>query len=122
MTNPWLTRDINATGRLPTYVDNALNICPTRVDLEGLFLERGFRMRFWMGSIPKFVEFDNQGSTLRILDPNPYPYPLELIKGAESMEKVGRNQTIELHRYFVELRSEVGGKEDRRAAASTYHM
>ena len=96
-----------------------MNICPTRIDLEGLFLERGFGMRFWMGSIPKFVDLDNQGSTLRILDPNPYPYPLKRIKGAESMEKGGRNQTIELHCYSVQLRSEVGGKEDQSVAAST---
>ena len=44
-------------------------------------------MRFWMGSIPKFVDLDNEGSALRIIDPNPYPYPLKLIKRAESMEK-----------------------------------
>jgi len=110
------------TGGLPTRIDNALNICPTHVDLEGLFLERGFGMRFWMGSIPKFVDLDNEGSTLRIIDPHPYPYPLKLIKGVESMEKEGRNMTIKLHRYSVELRSDVGGKEDRRAAASNYHM
>ena len=110
------------TGGLPTRIDNALSICPTHVDLEGLFLERGFRMRFWMGSIPKFVDFDNEGSTLRIIDPHPYPYPLKLIKGVESMEKGERNRMIKLHRYSVELRSEVGGKEDRRAAASNYHM
>jgi hypothetical protein len=100
MTNPWLTRDINTIGGLPTRVDNALNICPTHVDLEGLFLERGFGMRFWMGSIPKFVDLDNQGSTLRILDPNPYPYPLKLIKGTESMEKEGE---IRRSNYIVTL-------------------
>ena len=110
------------TGGLPTRVDNALNICPTHVDLEGLFLERGFRMRFWMGSIPKFVDLDNEGSTLRIIDPHPYPYPLKLIKGDESMEKGGRNMMIKLHHYSVELTSKVGGKEDRRAAALNYHM
>ena len=113
-----MTRDINATGGFPTHVDNALNICPTRVDLEGLFLERGFGMRFWMGSIPKFVDLDNEGSTLRIIDPHPYPYPLKLIKGVESMEKEERNLTIKLHRYSVELRSKVGGKEDRRTTTS----
>ena len=119
MTNPWLTRDINATGGLPTCIDNALNICPTCVDLEGLFLERGFRMRFWMGSIPKLVDLDKEGSALRIIHPHPYPYPLKLIKGVESMEKGERNLTIKLHRYSVELRSKVGGKEDQRAATST---
>ena len=117
-----MTRYVNATEGLPTRVDNTLNICPTRIDLEGLLLERGFRMRFWMGSIQKFVDLDKQGSTLRILDPNPYPYPLKLIKGVESMEKGERIQMIELHRYSVKLRSEVGGKEDRRAAASNCHM
>ena len=106
-------------GGFPTHVDNALNTCPTRVDLERLFLERGFGMRFWMGSIPKLVDLDNEGLALQIIHPHPYPYPLKLIKGVESMEKGGRNQTIELHRYSVELRSEVGGKEDRREAAST---
>ena len=110
------------TGGLPTHIDNSLNVCPTRVDLEGLFLERGFGMRFWMGSIPKFVDLDNEGSALRIIDPHPYPYPLKLIKGVESMEKGGRNRMIELHRYSIELRSKVGGKEGRRVAASTYHM
>ena len=74
-------------------------------------------MRFWMGSIPKFVDLDNKGSTLRIIDPHPYPYPLNLIKGVESMEKKKRNQMIKLHRYSTELRSEVGGKEDRRVTA-----
>ena len=78
-------------------------------------------MRLWMGSIPKIMDLDKQGSTIRILDPTPYPYPLRLIKGVESMEKGGRNQTIEFHRYSVELRSEVGGKEDRRATASSHH-
>jgi hypothetical protein len=29
---------------------------------------------------------------------------------------------IKLHRYSIELKSEVGGKEDRRATASNYHM
>ena len=76
-------------------------------------------MRLWMGPIPKVLDLDKQGSTIRILDPNPYPYPLRLIKGVESMEKGGRNQTIELHRYSVELRSEVRGEEDRRVATST---
>ena len=107
------------TRSLPTRVDNALNTCPTRVDLEDLFLERSFEMRFWMGSIPKLVDLDNEGSTIRIIHPHPYPYPLKLIKGAESMEKGGRNLTIKLHRYSIELTSEVGGKEDRRAAALT---
>ena len=79
-------------------------------------------MIFWMGSIPKLVDLDNEESTLRIIHPHPYPYPLKLIKGVESMEKEGRNLTIKLHHYFVELRSEVGGKEDRRVIASNYHM
>jgi hypothetical protein len=121
-----LTRDINATGGFPTRVDNALNICPTHVDLEGLFLERGFEMRFWMGSIPKLVDLDNKGSTLRIIHPHPHPhphpYPLKLIKGVESMEKRERNLMIKLHRYSVKLRREVGGKEDQRVTASNYHM
>ena len=112
MTNPWLTRDVNATRGLPTHVDNALNICPTDIDLEGLFLERGFRMRFWMGSIPKLVDLDYEGSALRIIHPRPYPYPLKLIKGVESMEKEERNLAIKLHHYSVELRSKVGGKEN----------
>ena len=122
MTYQWLNIDINATGGLPTRVDNALNICPTYVDLEGLFLEKGFGMRFLMGSIPKLVDLDNEGSTLRIIHPHPHPYPLKLIKGVESMEKGKRNLVIELYRYSVELRSEVGGKEDRRATGSNYHM
>ena len=112
MTYQWLTRDINATRGLPNYVDNALNTCPTHVDLEGLFLERGFGMRFWMESIPRLVDLDNEGSALRIIDPHPYPYPLKLIKGAESMDNWERNMVIELYRYSIELRSEVGGKED----------
>ena len=112
MTYQWLTRDINATGGLPTHVDNALNTCPTRVDLEDLFLERGFDMRFWMGSIPKLVDLDNKGSALRIINPHPYPYPLKLIKGVESMEKGETNLVIKLYHYSVELRGEVGGKED----------
>ena len=72
-----------------------------------------------MGSIPKIVDLDKQGSTIRILDPNPYPYPLRLIKRVETMEKGERNQTMELHCYSVELRSEVGGKEDRSVATLT---
>ena len=72
-----------------------------------------------MVSIPKIVDLDKQGSTIRILDPNPYPYPLRLIKGVESMEKGERNQMIELHCYYVELRSEVEGEEDRSVATST---
>ena len=43
MTITWLTRGINASGGLPTRVDNALNIKSTRVDLEALFLEWNFR-------------------------------------------------------------------------------
>ena len=72
-----------------------------------------------MGSIPKIVDLDKQGSTIQILDPNPYPYPLRLIKRVETMDKGERNQTIELHRYSVELRSEVGGEEDRSVTTST---
>ena len=72
-----------------------------------------------MGSIPKIVDLDKKGSTIPILDPNAYPYPLMLIKGAESMEKGERNQTIKLHHYSVELRSEVGGKEDKSVATLT---
>ena len=75
-----------------------------------------------MGSIPKIVDLDKQGLTIRILGPNPYPYPLRLIKGVESMEKGERNLMIKLHRYSAELRREVGGKEDRRVTASNYHM
>ena len=122
MTNQRLTRDINVTGGLPTYIDNALNIHPTCVDLEGLFLVRGFEMRFWMGSIPKFVDLDNKGSTLRIIDPHPYLYPLRLIKGTESMEKGARNMMIKLHHYSVESKSKGGGKKDQRVAASTCYM
>ena len=110
------------TGGLPTHVDNTLNTCPTHVDLEGLFLERGFGMSFWMGSIPKLVDLDNEGSTLRIIHPHPHPYPLKLIKTAKSMEKGGRNLVIELYHYSIELRREVGGREDQRVAASNYHM
>ena len=76
-------------------------------------------MRFWMGSIPKLVDFDNEGSALRI---HPHPYPLKLIKRSKSMEKGERNLAIKLYGYFVKLRSEVGGKEDRRETASNYHM
>ena len=107
-----MTRSFNATGGLPTCVDNALNTCPTHVDLENLFLERGFRMRFWMGSIPRLVDLDNEGSALRIIHSHPYPYPLKLIKGVESMEKGERNLAIKLYRYSIELRSDIGGKED----------
>ena len=121
-TYQWLTKGFNATGGLPTRVDNALNTCPTRIDLEDLFLERGFGKRFWMGSIPKLVDLDNEGSALQIIHPHPYPYPLKLIKGVESMEKGRRNLAIKLHRYSVELWSEVGGKEDRRMIASNFHM
>ena len=88
-----LTRGFNATGGLPTYIDNALNTCPTRVDLEDLFLERGFGMRFWMGSIPILVDLDNEGSTLRITHPHPHPYPLKLIKRGESMEEKRRKSS-----------------------------
>ena len=52
-TNTWLTGDINVTGGLPTHVDNALNISPTRVDLEGLFLEKNFRDVIEDGINPK---------------------------------------------------------------------
>ena len=38
------------------------------------------------------------------------------------MDKGERNLTIKLHRYSVELRSEVGGKENQRAIAANYHM
>ena len=95
MTYQWLTRDINATGGLPTNVYNALNICPTHVHLEGLFLERGFEMRFWMGSIPRLVDLDNEGSTLQIIHPHPHPYPLKLIKRGDSMEEGERILMIE---------------------------
>jgi hypothetical protein len=111
VTYQWLTRGFNATRGLPTHVD-----------LEDLFLERGFRMRFWLGSIPRLVDLDNKGSSLRIIHPHPHPYPLKLIKRGESMEEGERNLVIELYRYSVELRSEVGGKEDRRATTSNYHM
>ena len=65
------------------------------------------------------MDLDKQGSTLRLLDPNPYSYPLKLIKGVESMEIGERNHKIKLHHYSVKLRSEVGGKEDRRAVELT---
>ena len=68
------------------------------------------------------MDLDNKGSTLQIIHPLPYPYPLKPIKGTESMEKGERNMVIKLHRYSVKLRSEVGGKEDRRVTASNYHM
>ena len=107
-------------GGLPTRVDNALNTCLIRVDLEDLFLERGFRMTFWMGSIPRLVDLDNEGSALRII--HTHLYPLKLIKRGESMEEGERNLVIELYRYSIELRSEVGSKEDRREIASNYCM
>ena len=110
------------TGGLPTHIDNTLNTCPTRVDLEDLFLGIGFRMRFGMESIPRLVDLDNERSALRIIHPHPYSYPLKLIKRVESMEKGGRNLVIELYCYSFELRSEVGGKEDRKATASNYLM
>ena len=113
---------MNATGGLATRVDNALNICPTHIDLEGLFLESSFGMRFWMGSIPRLVDMDNEGLALQIIHPHPHPYPLKLIKRVESMEKGERNLVIELYHYSVELRSKARGKEDQRATASNYHM
>ena len=75
------------TGGFPTRVDNALNTCPTRIDLEDLFLERGFGMRFGIGSIPSLVDLDNEGSALQIIHPHPHPYPLKLIKRGDSMEE-----------------------------------
>ena len=75
-----------------------------------------------MGSIPRLVDLDNQGLALQIIHPHPHPYPLNLIKRGESMEERERNLVIELYHYFVELRSEVGGKEDRRVTASSHHM
>ena len=79
-------------------------------------------MRFGMGSIPILVDLDNEGSALRIIHPHPHPYPLRLIKRGESMEERKRNMVIELYRYSVKLRSEVGGKEDRRATTSNHRM
>ena len=41
------------TGGLPTHVDNALNIRPTCVDQEDLFLEKKFRDEIVDGINPK---------------------------------------------------------------------
>jgi hypothetical protein len=82
-------------GGLPTHIDNTLYACLTRVDLENLFLERSFRMRFEMGSIPTLVDLDNGGLTLRIIHPYPHSYPLRLIKRGVSMEEGERILVIE---------------------------
>ena len=66
-----LTSVINATGGLPTHVDNTLYVCLTRVDLEYLFLEKSFVMRLEIGSIPILVDLDIEGSALRITHPYP---------------------------------------------------
>ena len=79
-------------------------------------------MRSGMGSIPRLVDLDNKGSALQIIHPHPHVYLLKLIKRGESMEEGERNLVIELYRYSIKLRSEVGGKEDQRAATSNYHM
>ena len=79
-------------------------------------------MRFGMGSIPSLVDLDNEGSTLRIIHPHPHPYPLRLIKRGDSMEEEKRILVIEYYRYSIKLKNEVGGKEDRRATASSHHM
>ena len=69
-------------------------------------------MRFGMGSIPRLVDLDNEGSTLRIIHLHPHPYPPRLIKRGDSMEEGDRILMIEKYRYSVELMREVGGKED----------
>ena len=78
-------------GGFPTCVDNTLYVCLTRIDLEHLFLERSFGMRFEIGSIPILVDLDIKGSTLRITHPYPYYYPLRPIKGGDSMEEGREN-------------------------------
>ena len=78
-------------GGLPTRIDNALYVCLTRVALEHLFLERSFKMRFEMGSMPILVDLDNEGSALQITHPYPYSYPLRPIKEGDSMEEGREN-------------------------------
>ena len=75
-----------------------------------------------MGSIPRLVDLDNEGSVLRIIHPHPHSYPLRPIKRVESVEERERNLVIKLYHYSVELKNEVGGKEDQRATASSHHM
>ena len=41
------------TGGLPTRIDNSMNIRPTRVDLEGLFLEKKIQDEIVDGINPK---------------------------------------------------------------------
>ena len=76
---------------MPTRVDNALYVCLTRIDLEHLFLEKSFGMRFEIGSIPILVDRDIEGSAPRITHPYPYYYPLKPIKGGDSMEEGREN-------------------------------
>ena len=82
-------------GGLPTRVDNALYACLTRIDLEHLFLEISFGMRFEMGSIPILVDLDNKGLVIRITHPYPHSYPLRLIKRGDSMEEGERILVVE---------------------------
>ena len=78
-------------GGFPTCVYNAVYVCLTHGDLEHLFLERSFWMRFEMGSIPILVDLDNGGSALRITHPYRHSYPLRPIEEGDSMEEGREN-------------------------------
>ena len=66
-----LTSVINASFSLSTRVDNAYCQCITHVDLEILFLARGFEMRLRIGSILDILDLDFKGFALQIISSYP---------------------------------------------------
>ena len=66
-----LTNVINASCSLSARVDNTCCQCITCVDLEILFLARGFEMRLRIRSILDILDQGFEGSALRIISSYP---------------------------------------------------
>ena len=66
-----LTSVINVSCSLPTCIDNACCQCITHIDLEILYLARGFEKGIRIGSIPYILGREFEESTLRIIPSYP---------------------------------------------------
>ena len=79
-------------------------------------------MRMRIGSIQDILDMDFEGSALQIISSYPKPYLSSPISKDHFKEEGERILMIREHCYTVELRIEIGGKEDQGVTTSSYLM
>ena len=106
-----MTSVINTSCSLPACVDNACCQYITHVDIEMLYLSRGFEKGLRIGSIPDILDWEFEESVVRIIPSYPQPYHSSPISASHFMEEGKRNLVSREYLYIVGLSIEARGKE-----------